>query len=238
MKRKPVSFTALLALIIAAPVLVAQQEDPQRGGTGLVFQIAGLGQFGLTGAQAGTTTLTPLGLEEIDDFIADLGLNIPVYGIGVKGFITDDLALRGTFGVNYTGKTTTTVIPDTSGADRKIEQTDDLFIAAFSPGFEYHFARSGPVNGYVGAMFSYAGGFKTIGPDSSQQSNITSALMVGPVLGAEFFPWDNVSLGAEYILGFQSTSITQKTGDVERDGPSFTNIGTSSFAVRATLYFD
>ena len=230
-------FSTVLSLVILAPTLTAQNL-PESGSAGLIFQIAGLGQFGVTGPTVGTTTLTPLGLEPIEDLLADLGLNIPVYGIGAKFFLSDVFAFRAALGLNYTAKTTSTPTVDTAGNRSSIEHTDHLFIGAISPGFEYHFAQSGPVSGYVGALLSYSSGVKTIGADTAQESSISSALMVGPILGAEFFAWDNFSFGAEYMLGFQSTSITSKVGDEESDGPSFTNIGTSSFAVRATLYFE
>ena len=230
----------LLGLFVACAGLQAQgnNEDAklvEAGNFALNFQINGFGDFGLAGDFAGSTTLTPMFLGN-DSVLQELfgGINFPVYGVGFKTFVSDNFALRASLGINYSSQTDRMVDP--TDPTKTIEQTDDMFVAAIAPGVEYHFLSAGPVSGYTGAMLSYTSGVKTTGPDSAQRSSISSTLFFGGILGAEFFPWDNFSLGAEYFLGFNSTSTSTDVGDVTTDGPSYFNLGTGNFAVRASLY--
>ena len=233
----------LLALITIAIVAFTfststQAQELESGNTAFIFEIAGFGQFGLSGSLAGSTTLLPLSVPG-DSIFGDLleGLQLPVYGIGFKTFVTDNFVIRGTLGLNFSSKTTQTVTKDTADNTITVERTDDMFVGAIMPGFEYHFPMAGPVSGYVGGVLSYSSGAKTTGPEDGQSTARSSTLLLGPVLGAEFLPWDNVSLGAEYVFGISSTSTSTKVGDQVIDGPSYTNIGTGNFAVRLSLYF-
>ncbi len=227
----------LIVLALFTITFTAQAQELESGSTALMFEIAGFGQFGLSGSMAGSTTLLPLSVPQ-DSVFEDLlsGTLFPIYGIGVKAFVTDNFAIRGVLGLNYSSETTRTPGVDSTGNPVTIERTDNMFVGAVSPGFEYHFPMAGPVSGYVGGMISYTSGVKTTGPDDAQTSNSSSSFLLGPILGAEFLPWDNFSLGAEYFLAFSSTSTSTKIGDASTDGPSYTNIGTGNFAVRASLY--
>ena len=228
----------LLAVGICAKSARAQDRNlPESGSVGLMFEIAGLGQFGLSGPVTGTTTLVPLSVPQdtiFDDLIGGIGL--PVYGIGAKFYLSDRMVLRASLGVNHMTETEVFNNFDTAGNLIVTERTDDMFVGAISPGFEYHFVNAGPVSGYVGAMLSFTSSVKTTGPDSAQSSDRSSAFMVGPIIGAEFFPWDNVSLGAEYGLLYSSISNSTKVGDDVFDGPRRTTLGTGSFSVRLSLY--
>lgn len=229
-----------LTLVIVGLFMVLglqAQYLPEQGSTALTFQIAGLGQFGVSGPFTGMTTLTPLFLDD-EGLFADNGLTLPIFGIGAKAFLSDNFVLRGALGINYNSKSQDITTMDSTGADVTETHTDDLFVAAIAPGIEYHFAQSESISGYTGLLLSYTSGVKTTGPNDNQESSISSSLMVGPLLGAEFFPWDNVSFGIEYILGLSSISTSKKVGDVESDGPSYLNIQTGNFAVRGSLYIN
>ena len=234
-------FTLLLFGMLVVSVTMQAQGDNEMlvesGNTALTFQINGFGDFGVTGDFAGSTTLTPLLLPNdtlFDDLLS--GLSFPVYGIGFKTFVSDNFAVRGSLGINYSSETQKMLTTDTAGNPVTIERTDDMFVASVAPGFEYHFVSAGPVSGYTGALFSYSSGVKTTGPEDAQSSDISSSIFFGGLLGAEFFPWDNFSFGAEYFLGFTSTSVSTEVGDETTDGPSYFNLGTGNFSVKASLY--
>lgn len=234
------SFVALSFFFIASVAFSQNQEKSIDGGsTALIFQLGGFGEFGLTGDFAGSTSLVPLTVPG-DSLFQDLlgGLQFPVAGIGVKTFLGDNVALRGAVGLNYSSETRQVSSTDTAGNMVTEEETDHMFVGAFAPGFEYHFGMAGPVSGYIGAMLSFTGGIKSTGAEGNKQTDKSSSFFIGPILGAEFFPWDNVSFGAEYFFAFSSTSTSREVGDTESDGPSYVNIGTSNFAVKASLYFN
>lgn len=227
------------ALFVCATLSLQAQDNDNRplveqGNFALTFQMNGFGTFGVVGDNAGVTTQSGLNVPGFDSLVSGLfnGPAFPVLGIGVKTFVSDNFAIRGTLGVNYNGKTTTT--KDT--ADNDIETTESKFVAAVAPGIEYHFIDAGPVSGYTGAIFSYTNGFVTSGPNDNQSTDRNSSFTLSALLGAEFFPWDNVSFGAEYTLGFTSTTTSTKIDDAVFDGPSFFALGTSAVAVRASLY--
>ena len=230
------TITLAAAFLFLAYGLQAQNL-PEQGSTALLFQIAGFGQFGISGPFTGMTTITPLFLDD-EGLLADNGLTLPVPGIGVRAFLSDQFVLRGALGINYNSKSEDRTTLDSAGEEVTETHTDDLFIAAIAPGIEYHFAQSESVSGYTGFMLSYTSGVKTTGPNDNQESDISSSLMVGPLLGAEFFPWNNVSFGIEYILGLSSISTSRKVGDDEIDGPSYLNIQTGNFAVRGSYFFN
>lgn len=228
--------TVFFSLLLSFAVVTAQDNGPnvESGNLALTFQVNGFGTFGLTGDLAGSTTTSPFNVPGLDSIIGELfgGIAFPIYGIGIKAFVSDNFAIRGALGLNYTGTTSRT--PGSGGST--IEQTDDKFVVAIAPGFEYHFVDAGPVSGYIGGIVSYSSGVATTGPDTAQSSMSNSTLFIGAMLGGEIFPWDNFSLGAEYFLGFRSTSTSSDVGDQSFDGDSYLNIGTGNFAVKANLY--
>lgn len=218
-------------MFIAGVSLHAQDNDAndplvESGSFAFTFQMNGFGDFGVTGVQTGSTPIL-LGTDPGDPIVF-----APLFGIGVKAFVSDEIAIRGALGVNYNSVSTETVITP----DSTVSRTDDAFASGVAAGMEYHFPQAGPVSGYAGLFVSYAGNVITRGPEDAQVSESGSTFSVGPIFGAEVFPWDNVSLGLEYLLGFGFGSTSMKVGDNETDGPSTTQIGTGAVAVKASLY--
>jgi opacity protein-like surface antigen len=95
------------------------------------------------------------------------------------------------------------------------------------------------VNAYVGAQLLFvmgstsADGINGNGFDSdSKLETSTTSIGAGLLLGVEWFPWENVSFGAEYALGFlsgsgETESTVNGTGSTS-DSPSTMSIGTSA----------
>ncbi|MCB0711987.1 MAG: hypothetical protein KDD67_06625 [Ignavibacteriae bacterium] len=141
----------------------SQAQELESGNTGLIFEIVGFGQFGLSGNLAGSTTLVPMSLPQetiFDELLS--GLHFPVYGIGVKTFVTDNFVIRGKLGLNYSSETSRT------------------------PGFEYHFPMADPASGYVDGILSYSNGVKLLVQRMPNGQGEVQRLC--SVLGAEFLP--------------------------------------------------
>ncbi len=123
-----------------------------------------------------------------------LGVDNYMSGVGIKYFIQDDLALRGGFGF------ATKSIPDVD------ENPMDFGLNA---GVQYNFTSSGPVVGFFGGSLFF---------NSHKAQGIadpTNTFGLLALFGAEWFPWNSVSLGAEYGLGFSSSSVSG--GDATTD---------------------
>jgi opacity protein-like surface antigen len=94
-----------------------------------------------------------------------------------------------------------------------------------APGLEFHVVHAGPVSFYTGGVLSYAMSISSKGEDSTETSNSQSAFSVNGIVGAEFYPWENVSFGAEYQAGVRFSSTSSKAKGTSTDGPSATDIG-------------
>lgn len=225
---------AFATALIAVPAF-AQDTTPRTGSgsTALSFMINGFGNFGVTGSFAGNVKFDFFGI----DTIFNIRLLRPMYGLGMKSFVGDKFAIRGALGFNLSSKTTTTVVQIDSNTSTSTDNTETAWALGIAPGFEYHFAQAGPVSAYAGAFVGYSTSVNTTGPDSAQSSDIGSTFSFGPILGVEYFPWSNVSLGAEYQLGLGMSSSSRKVGDKETDGPSYFDAGVGALAVGLNVYF-
>ena len=158
-------------------------------------------------------------------------------GIGGKYYFSNNWA--GRLGIGFTTSSSTSknpVSPTPTGESSERDQTSTNF--TITPGVLYTIAVAGPVNAYVGAQIRFvmgstsADGIGGNGFDSDSKVETSSTSFgADAILGVEWFPWENVSFGAEYTLGFLSgssdqTSTVNGTGTTS-DGPSTTSIGTS-----------
>ena len=170
--------------------------------------------------------------------LANLGAGTYGGGIGGKYYFADKWA--GRLGIGFTTSTSTTNNPNDpvpAGESGERDETSTNF--TITPGVLYTIAVTGPVNAYVGAQFLFVSGTTSEdgiggnGFDSdSKLENSSTSFGGGLILGVEWFPWENVSFGAEYTFGVlsgssESTSTVNGSSETS-DGPTTTSIGTSA----------
>jgi hypothetical protein len=227
-------FFVLLFGLSIITLASAQDAKPRTnaGDKSILFSLNGFGDFGVTGPVVGTT---PLGNSTFDSLASQLGQLMgtrvvrPIYGAGMRFFLTDNTALRIGLGFNLSSNSTPRP-NDTTGK----EDTDSRFAFGISPALEIHLINAGPVSFYTGVVLSCATASTSQGEDSLKVSNSQPGLGGGALLGAEVFILNNLSLGAEYQVGVLRSSTSNKSGSKSTDGPSSTDIGISG-PVRITL---
>jgi opacity protein-like surface antigen len=228
-------FFCMLICLAVTGIAKAQDTKPktQSGNKALLFSISGLGTFGITGAESGSVPFTTLGFDTI---FTGLRLQQPIYGIGMKFYLADNLALRA--GVGFASSTQST--PRTNDTTGKTDDVTDV-ILGLSPALEIHLVNAGPVTAYTGAFVNFSTRVNTSGDESDTLVGTTTKTYTsfggGAMFGVEYFPWSAVSLGAEYRLGVTSTSSSTDRKGVSKDGPSYLDIGIGAFAVNLGVYF-
>jgi hypothetical protein len=160
-------------------------------------------------------------------------------GLGLLYYLSDDLGL--TVGLGFSTRDTTKKAP-AGGAD-SVKTSLGLTL---SPGVRFNIASSGPVVGYAGVSV-------LVGISSETTENLnyvrgdkvetsSTSIGVGVTVGAEWFAWSNVSLGASYSLAFTTSSGKTKTTlsgtTTEQDAPSTKTIATTpSGAFTLSIYW-
>jgi opacity protein-like surface antigen len=259
MKRLLVVF---IVILVVFNLSFAADAKTKAGDRALLFSFSGLGTFGMKGYPVADVMMATGGQMQLDiPFLGSItlpaqylaGLRMPQHltGIGMKYYMKDDFALRGAFNFHYdkadlqSYSYTQTILvgtppyqyPQTITTTIDSAEVKNLFFG-LNPGFEYHFANSGAVTAYIGgeAMFAMAKSTTTFrGKDVSGKGTIFG---VGAILGAEFFPWDNIAMSAEYKLGFSTNSTSTDYPDgTSVNGPTYTSFGTNSWGVGLAVYF-
>ncbi len=230
--------SALFICLIAGSAVQAQNTTPRTstGDMALNFSINGFGNFGVTGP---LVAVVPWGGDTtLQQLASMLGTQLvqPIFGVGGTMFVSDNMAVR--FGIGFNTSTTSTKRSQTS--DTSDTETRSSF--AIAPAFLYHFATAGPVTVYTGAEIQFGTASTTSGFTNATDSMITgksqTGFGAGVIIGAQFFPWSNISLGAESQFGVTLASQSEDTGPTTNDLPSTTTIGfTLPFSVRLGIYF-
>jgi opacity protein-like surface antigen len=208
----------LILVVIAIATCLSFAGDPnvKAGDKALMFSIKGFGEFGVGG----------LGMPAFETGENDPA-QVTLYGFGMKYFLADNIALRGIFDFAYESHE----IPE--------NKTVSTTFFGFVPGLEYHIVNTNSVTAYLGGAIAFEMSKETSKPVlGDETSNSGTIIGVAGLMGAEFFPWDNVSLGAEYMLGFSSQTTTETdTEGKDTDGDSWTKFGIQSAAVTLSIYF-
>jgi opacity protein-like surface antigen len=132
-------------------------------------------------------------------------------GVGGKYYISEGNAVR--LALGFGNSSTTIKYPgSTSGfSDEKVTGTS----ISVSPAYLHSVSTSGPVQAYFGFGASFAWGSLTDeNPNfvNNNKDKISSTTFgVQGIAGVEWFAWSNVSFGAEYQLGYATTSGTVET---------------------------
>jgi opacity protein-like surface antigen len=213
-----VCFALLISLGVAfgADKLAAQTNQ---GDKALLFTINGLGDFGIGGAPAGMLVYETDGSADFETYS----------GIGFKTFLSDGIALR--IGLGYSSGSVTT---KTDAGD----EINSLSLMSIQPAIEYHLYQAEAVSIYTGAGISYTKySMSSDVPDTDKITYSISGLGFAGLLGAEFYPWKNVSFGAEYQLGYASGSSKADNGTDNTDGPKASMIGIQTIGVTLGIHF-
>jgi hypothetical protein len=229
-------FFVLLFSLMTVALTYAQDTKPRtsKGDVSFNFTIYGFGSFGLNGPLVGTT---PQGNTLGDTLIGSLyelfGMSYvhPVWGVGATYFVADNMAIRLSLGFNTVSNTT----PINDSVDTK----DSKFTFGIAPALQVHLVNAGPVTAFTGVALSFATSSISKGEDSLEQSSTQTGFGGGAILGAEFFPWDNISLGVESQFGVTLNSTSTKNGNKSAvDGKSSVEIGfILPFAVNLGIHF-
>lgn len=214
MKKAVIVF--VLGLVMAAAAFAQGTPQTKSGSKSLMFSINGFGDFGVSPTIVGDV---PGG---------DSNGSSNLFGPSMRFFLSDDVALR--VGLGF-GTSTVSPAVDSIG----VKSSETMF--AIAPAVEIHLMQAGPVSFYTGGGVSFGMSSGSSTPrniDSLQSSTSATGISFGALLGAEFFPWDNLSLSAEYQLGVTLLSSSSEFRGTTTDGPSTTSIGIGG-PVRVTL---
>lgn len=165
--------------------------------------------------------------------LQNLGAGNFMGGFGINHFLSDDFALRGGLGFGMNSR---------AAGEGDAKMTSDSTTINIAPGLRVNLANNKNIAMYVGGqvMFGISSTTNKTGSTETGSSSSTS-IGVGGFAGAEWFPWDNVSLGLEYGLGFNTTSGSSKNAQgTETDDPSTTSImlGLSTVQFNLAFYFN
>ncbi len=163
--------------------------------------------------------------------LGNLGADNYQGGIGANHYISNDIALRVGLGFGLNSST----VSQNDGTGEEVSKSSTIPV---SPGIRFNLAHNRNIVMYTGGMVNLGltNGSSTV--DGSETSSSSSTeIGAGVFAGAEFFPWENVALGLEYLLGFSTSSGSTTTGGVESNLPSNTDIELSLSTLQFTLSF-
>jgi opacity protein-like surface antigen len=212
-----------LALLIIAQTAFAQDAGAtvnRARQKGLLFTLAGLGNFGVNGNLLGVAV--PSGTASSQNLA----------GRGFKYYLSTRMAVRGAlhFGLVQTDTQTT------AGTS-----TTKVTTIGFAPGVEYHFVNTKAVTAYFGGAAAFGFYNSSMPADPFFQSATTTfkgmVYSLAFLFGVEFFLAENVSLGAEYQLGANFTSGKTEIGPTSRDLPKTLRLGISALAATLAIYW-
>jgi hypothetical protein len=223
----------LLSLGFAVTAFAQGAEDyakpiTKSGSAAFIFSVSGPGTFGLQGP-------SNIGV----DSIANMDIST-IYHVGVKSFLSDDLALRVMldFGIENDGNPVDSL--QTKGT-----------VFGIGLGIQDYLAKLYSTGFYVGGSLGYemakitepapvdkAGSGKQ--NPQSQPEISASWFYVAGLAGFDWFPWNAVAIGAEYSLGYTaalSSKYKDQNGkETDADKPSTFGF-TGGANVHLVVYF-
>lgn len=213
-----------VALFLFSVVTFAQDITPRTtvGDRALLFSINGFGNFGVRGSVAASIG----GAAAVGDSSPGIGRAEPIYGIGARYFFAPKTAFRVSLGFGTS----------TSSDGTETGNGRSATVFGLTPAIELHMVQSGSVTAYVGGFASLATVSAGGEGDEQEYSSSATSISLGGILGVEFFPWRELSLGAEYQLGARFSSSSTTAAGTSTDGPSSTDFGIGTVAVRLGVW--
>jgi hypothetical protein len=222
----------LLVLFLIAGVTYAGDALTSKGDKALLFQFSGLSNLGATAYGSATKNIP----------IQDYTYNFTMYGLGMKYYFADDFAGTGAllFGMNST-TTKAAVAGDADTKDSKMGFGLDL-------GLKSNMMKSGPFVAFIGGGINFvffSGTYEPQAYDPTKNDKYEGSAIdfgLNGLVGFEYFIYDRISLGAEYRLGFTTSSgsidYTPAGGTTTKhDLPSEINIGFSTVSFTLAAYW-
>ncbi|MEP7235729.1 MAG: OmpW family outer membrane protein [Ignavibacteriota bacterium] len=223
---------SVFVIIGIARVSFAQEDAnmphplTKSGSAAFLFNLAGIGTFGLGTEPIGTATqmVTQNGVT----FTAN---NQTIGGLGLKYYIADDMALKVllAFGTTSNGDTATRAF-----------STSQFGIAAI---FEYHMRPLYSTSPYIGGGVRFGTASQTAASGTTSEVKASGTVLnIGIVAGFDWFFTKGIAIGAEYGLGFTtwSSSTTLPSPLKSPDFSSASSIGiglNGGGSVHALVYF-
>jgi hypothetical protein len=211
----------ILALFVLINLGFSQDEGAAKnraGQKGLLFTLAGLGDFGVTGNLLGIALPTGGSASQ------------KMAGIGMKFYLSGKWVFRGTVHVGY-------VKVDASNSPGGGNSTSTT--VGFAPGLEYHFVNAKTVTAYIGGSAG-VGYYRATSTDPYYGSSTAftgTVFSLAALFGAELFLSENLSLGAEYQLGGTYQTGKSQMGASSNNLPKTLSLGISTVAVTAAIYW-
>ncbi len=221
--------TAVIVLGLASAAHAQTEADIIRpltkaGSAAFMFTFGGFGTFNLGAPVIGT--------------VSSGTTNQTVSGAGMKYFFSDDLALRLAFAFGT----------NSSGADTLTGGKETNTNYGIGAAVEYHMRPLYSTSPYIGGGINFASASRTMTNKvgtADQDTKISGTTFgVGIFAGFDWFFTRGIALGAEYGLGFATTSSSlttpNGTSSTTTDAPSSSSIGlglNGAASVHAVVYF-
>lgn len=178
-----------------------------------------------------------------------IGVGTVKGGVGLKAWLADNVAVRGSFGVgfsSFTRKSTDEDYTDYKEKEREI---------SFGAGPEFHPLAGNRVSPYIGVGINFSTSTTEEEPsihktdpypyETKLQKMSSSGFGGGILVGIEFFMGNHLSLSGEYELGLRRTTTKDKTELVGGQGveqpkeqkSTTTDLGVSTSSLILTVYF-
>jgi len=118
------------------------------------------------------------------------------------------------------------------------DEVESGSMLSLQPAIEYHLFQSEAVSIYTGGAFSFSTfSAKSEEPNGDEITYSRSILAFAALLGAEFYPWKNVSFAAEYQIGYASGSSKLGSGPIKLEGPKTSIMGINTVGVTIAFHF-
>lgn len=233
MTRLFTQFAAACLILCTATLATAQDNADiirpltKSGSAAFVFTINGLGDFGLSGPVIGSSAMPTVQVDTAGNIVAFTeGGNVVMPGIGFKYFVTDDMALR--FGLAFRAFEEGKEELDQramGGPTGKVQRNT----TGINFGAEYHFRPLFSTSPYLGAAISFlTDNWKNTFRSTTLFNWKSTSFGVSAIGGFNWFFTRGLAIGAEYGLGFTSTSTViehRDAGILKQDEPTNTDVG-------------
>jgi len=214
------------------------------GSAAFLFSLNGLGDFNIGGPLVGSTALPEsINADGTTSATTTTGGSLVVPGMGFKFFVSENMALRVALAFRLYEDGKEDLGSSVVGGPGKVQRNT----TGINFGGEYHFRPLYSTSPYIGALISFVtdNHKRVYSPTggATQTTNLKSTSFgVGAVGGFNWFFTRGLAVGAEYGLGFTTTStvvdLPQNPG--KTDEPVNTDVGLGiggGGAVHLVVYF-
>jgi opacity protein-like surface antigen len=163
--------------------------------------------------------------------INELSISSYKTGVGGKYWLYNDIAITGS--INYS-KTDSDRDVDSGGGYESSDREMETY--GVTLGIEKHLASIGSVSPYYGGELRLTDGSSKQKYNNIRNKTTTKSYGVGVLLGVEYSLASNITLGAEYSLGFSKGKRNSKSG-VNRLKENNESMGVSNSKLFISFYF-